>query len=83
MLRAVPKPTIGEEPPAWCPRCGARVPPGQVGMSAGRRALYCTVCGEYWMVGRRSARRASPVERRLARRDLFGSRGLGEPTAGT
>jgi hypothetical protein len=81
-LRGIPKPTTGESPPAWCPRCGARVPPGQVGQSAGRRVLYCTVCGEYWMMGRRRARRPSPVERRLARRDLFAGRGLDEPVSG-
>lgn len=81
-LRGVPKPTAGEEPPAWCPHCGARIPPGQVGTNAGRRAIYCAVCDDYWMMGRAGARRALPIERAKARRDLFAARGLGEPTPG-
>ena len=70
-------------PAAWCPRCQARVPGGQVGRSAGRRVLYCTICGDYFVLSSRGARRATAVEQRFARRDLFAVRGLAEPAAGT
>ncbi len=68
-----------EPPVRYCPSCGARVPGGQVGLSAGRWCLYCTVCESYWVVSRARARRASRVERQLARRDLFARHGLVEP----
>lgn len=79
-LAARPRPT--EAKPGWCPGCNARILKGQIGRSAGRIVAYCTVCETYWVFSRAGARRASVVERRLARRDLFARHGLAEPVAG-
>jgi len=66
-------------PVRYCPACGSRLPEGQVGISHGRAVAYCTTCDVYWMIARRSARKASPVEARLARRNLFVRHGVPEP----
>jgi len=63
----------------YCPMCGVKIPEGQVGTSAGRSVVYCVLCETYWVLSRHGARAASVVERRLARRDLFGRKGLTEP----
>jgi len=68
-----------EARPGWCPQCGARLPARQVGRSHGRTVAYCVLCETYWIVSTSAVRRASSVERRLAREDLFESRGLAEP----
>ncbi len=80
--RAIPLRHQGGEP-GFCPRCAAPIPAGQVGQSHGRWVGYCTLCETYWVFSRLGARGASPIEKDLARRDLFTGRGLSEPVDST